>query len=45
MTPTEKNNLVNEEYHDLFGVQYHDISTKELIQTIGRYANVYDEKA
>ncbi|MFS0774888.1 BglG family transcription antiterminator [Neobacillus sp. 3P2-tot-E-2] len=44
MTPTEKNNLVNEVYHHLFGIEYHDISTKELIQTIGRYANVYDEK-
>ncbi len=44
MTPTEKNSLVNEVYHYLFGIQYHDISTKELVQTIQRYANVYDEK-
>jgi ascorbate PTS system EIIA or EIIAB component len=44
MTPTEKNSLVNEVYHHLFGIEYHDISTKELIQTIQRYANVYDEK-
>ncbi len=43
MTPNEKNILVNEVYQSLFGIQYKDISLKELIQTIGQYANVYDE--
>nr|WP_263324629.1 BglG family transcription antiterminator [Neobacillus sp. Marseille-Q6967] len=44
MTPNEKNNLVTEVYQRLFGIQYHDISIKELIQTIEQFANVYDEK-
>lgn len=44
MTPNEKNSLVNEVYQHLFGIQYQDISLKELIQTIGKFANVYDEK-
>ncbi len=44
MTPNEKNSLVNEVYQTLFNIQYHDISLKELVQTIGRYANIYDEK-
>ncbi|MBO0959865.1 transcription antiterminator [Neobacillus sp. MM2021_6] len=44
MTPNEKNSLVNEVYQHLFGIQYQDISVKELIQTIGKFANVYDEK-
>ncbi|SHS83155.1 Ascorbate-specific phosphotransferase enzyme IIA component [Mycobacteroides abscessus subsp. abscessus] len=43
MTPNEKNILVNEVYQCLFGIQYKDISIKELIKTIGQYANVYDE--
>ncbi|MCM3727328.1 BglG family transcription antiterminator [Neobacillus cucumis] len=43
MTPIEKNNLVTEVYQYLFGVQYHDISLKELIQTIGKFAHIYDE--
>ncbi|MBT2658819.1 BglG family transcription antiterminator [Bacillus sp. ISL-18] len=43
MTPIEKNNLVTEVYQYLFGIQYHDISLKELIQTIGKFANIYDE--
>ncbi|WP_232311262.1 BglG family transcription antiterminator [Robertmurraya korlensis] len=43
MTPNEKNNLVNEVYQCLLGIQYKDISIKELFQTIGQYANVYDE--
>lgn len=44
MTPNEKNRLVNEVYQQLFGIEYHDISLKELLQTIERYANIYDEK-
>ena len=44
MTPSEKNSLVNEVYQYLFGIQYHDLSLNELIQTIEKYANVYDEK-
>ncbi|PEQ95213.1 PTS fructose transporter subunit IIA [Bacillus sp. AFS006103] len=44
MTPNEKNSLVNEVYQHLFGIQYHDFSLKELIQTIEQFANVYDEK-
>lgn len=44
MTPNEKNSLVNEVYQQLFNIQYQDISLKELVQTIGRYANIYDEK-
>lgn len=43
MTPNEKYMLVNEVYQCLFGIQYKDISIKELIQTIGQYAKVYDE--
>jgi ascorbate PTS system EIIA or EIIAB component len=43
MTPNEKNILVNEVYQFLFGFQYKDISIKELIQTIGQHANVFDE--
>lgn len=44
MTPNEKNNLVTEVYQRLFGIQYRDISVKELMQTIEQFANVYDEK-
>lgn len=44
MTPNEKNHLVNEVYQHLFGIQYQGISVKELIQAIGQYANIYDEK-
>jgi len=43
MTPIEKNNLVTEVYQYLFGIQYHDISLKELIQTISKFAHIYDE--
>jgi ascorbate PTS system EIIA or EIIAB component len=43
MTPNEKNILVNEVYQFLFGIQYKDVSIKELIQTIGQYATVFDE--
>ncbi|WP_246061943.1 BglG family transcription antiterminator [Paenibacillus oralis] len=44
MAPNEKNRLVNEVYRQLFGIGYQDLSLKELIQTIERYANIYDEK-
>ncbi|MEC0328509.1 BglG family transcription antiterminator [Paenibacillus macerans] len=44
MTPNEKNRLVNEVYRQLFGIGYQDLSLKELIQTIGRYADIFDEK-
>ncbi|KMY49967.1 BglG family transcription antiterminator [Peribacillus loiseleuriae] len=44
MTPNEKHNLVNEVYHLLFGIQYHDISLKELIQIIGKFTTIYDEE-
>ncbi|WP_423798093.1 BglG family transcription antiterminator [Neobacillus sp. SAB-20_R2A] len=44
MTPNEKHNLVKEVYHLLFGTQYHDISLKELIQTIGKFTTIYDEE-
>lgn len=44
MTPNEKQRLVSEVYQHLFGIQYHDISLKEHIQIIERYANVYDKK-
>ncbi|MGM7724339.1 BglG family transcription antiterminator [Metabacillus sp. Hm71] len=44
MTPNEKNNLVTQVYQRLFGIQYHDISLNELIQTIEKFANVYDGK-
>ncbi|PLS01366.1 BglG family transcription antiterminator [Neobacillus cucumis] len=44
MTPIEKNNLVTEVYQYLFGIQYHDLSLKELLQAIGKYANIFDEK-
>lgn len=43
MTPSEKNSIVNEVYQYLFGIQYYDFSMNELIQTIEKYANVYDE--
>lgn len=44
MTPNEKNNLVNEVYHLLFGIQYHDVSLKDLIQLIGKFTTIYDEE-
>jgi PTS system ascorbate-specific IIA component len=43
MTPGEKNHLVNEVYQFLFGIQYHEISLKELLQTISKFAHIYDE--
>jgi ascorbate PTS system EIIA or EIIAB component len=43
MTPNEKHNLVNEVYQLLFGIQYQDLSLKELIQTIGKFADIFDE--
>lgn len=43
MSPIEKNNLVTEVYQCLFGIQYHDISVKELMHTIEQFANVYDD--
>lgn len=44
MTPNEKHYLLNQVYQFLFGIQYRDVSLKELIQTISRYANIFDEK-
>ncbi|MDP4155024.1 MAG: PTS sugar transporter subunit IIA, partial [Bacillota bacterium] len=44
MTPSEKHNLVNEVYQFLFGIQYQDVSLKELIQTIGKFASIHDEE-
>jgi ascorbate PTS system EIIA or EIIAB component len=44
MTPNEKHNLVNEVYPFLFGIQYHDASLKELVQTIGKFASIHDEE-
>jgi mannitol/fructose-specific phosphotransferase system IIA component (Ntr-type)/galactitol-specific phosphotransferase system IIB component len=44
MTPNEKHNLVNEVYQFLFGIQYNDVSLKELIQTIGKFASIHDEE-
>ncbi|MFP7473079.1 BglG family transcription antiterminator [Niallia taxi] len=44
MTPNEKNSLVNEVYQQLFDIHYYDITLKELVQTIGRYTNIYDER-
>ncbi|MEH7176833.1 BglG family transcription antiterminator [Neobacillus vireti] len=44
MTPNEKHNLVNEVYQLLFGTHYHDVSVKELIQIIGKFAAIYDEE-
>lgn len=43
MTPGEKNSLVNEVYQFLFGIQYHDVSLKELLQTISQYATIFNE--
>jgi transcriptional antiterminator/mannitol/fructose-specific phosphotransferase system IIA component (Ntr-type) len=43
MTPNEKNQLVNEVYQFLFGIQYQDISLNELVHIIGKYADIYDE--
>ncbi|WML51779.1 BglG family transcription antiterminator [Neobacillus sp. PS3-12] len=44
MTPNEKHNLVNEVYPFLFGIQYHDVSLKELVQTISKFASIHDEE-
>ena len=44
MTPNEKHILVNEVYRLLFGIQYHDISLKELIQIIGKFTTIDDEE-
>jgi ascorbate PTS system EIIA or EIIAB component len=43
MTPTEKNSLVTEVYQYLFGIQYHELSVRELIQTIEKFTNIVDE--
>lgn len=44
MTPTEKNSLIQKVYQHLFGIQYQALSVKELLQMIGQFANIYDEK-
>ncbi len=43
MTPNEKHSLVNEVYQLLFGIKYQDLSLKDLIQTIGKFADIFDE--
>ncbi|WML46700.1 BglG family transcription antiterminator [Neobacillus sp. PS3-34] len=43
MTPIEKNSLVTEVYQHLFGIQYHELSVRELLHTIEKYANIVDE--
>jgi transcriptional antiterminator/mannitol/fructose-specific phosphotransferase system IIA component (Ntr-type) len=43
MTPGEKHNLVNEVYQLLFGISHQNISVKELMQTIAKFADIFDE--
>jgi ascorbate PTS system EIIA or EIIAB component len=44
MTPNEKHNLVNEVYELLFGIQYQNISLKEMTQMISQFATIHDEQ-
>lgn len=44
MTLNEKHRLVNEVYQFLFGIQHQELSIKELIHTIEKFANIFDKK-
>ncbi|MDR6121212.1 PTS system ascorbate-specific IIA component [Bacillus sp. SLBN-46] len=44
MTPIEKNNLVNEVYQQLQGINYHGMTATELIQILEPFVTIHHEK-
>lgn len=44
MTSAEKNQMANEVYHHLFGMNDESVQNVELIAIIKKFANIYDEK-